>query len=370
MVGFLPDQRLHTSPGAGIVPWLAGHRNMTQTEEPAPEAPTPVIRRWELPPGKGGKTRIERTLERLEPGWHPHHIGRLLRTGRVLCDGQPAPPGSRPGPGSVIEVLAQAERGARTFLPNRKVRFRVVHADSCVAVVEKPPGLPVHPGPGHGSRTLLGGLLARFPGELEELAGDRGHGLVHRLDLDASGLLVVARSPHAYDSLRRQFEARTVQKRYSTILAGLPAWDEERVERPVHGKDATSVFRVVERLGHATLVEVELITGRKHQIRWHAAALGHPVVGDGRYGPAREDSHPLRRLGTHRLLLHAAELAFAHPATLQTCAFSSRLPRDIWRALRRLREDRLLPVPPVQAGAEESSRDRRRRRSDDDASRP
>jgi 23S rRNA pseudouridine1911/1915/1917 synthase len=210
-----------------------------------------------------------------------------------------------------------------------------------VIVVDKAPGLVVHPGAGHARGTLVGGLLARFP-DLGNLASagvcpPERPGVVHRLDKGTSGLLVVARTAGAYASLVGQLAARTVDRRYVALVRGAVADERGEVDAPIgrsartptrmavsaSGKPARTAYTVLERLGGTTLLSLTLRTGRTHQIRVHLAAIGHPVVGDERYGS------PERTLGPGRFFLHAGALAFDHPGTGERVSFSSPLPDDL-----------------------------------------
>jgi 23S rRNA pseudouridine1911/1915/1917 synthase len=239
-------------------------------------------------------------------------------------------------------------RGAGTsdVAPEPDVAFAVVHADHLVVVVDKPPALVVHPGAGHGAGTLVGGLLARFP-DLAELveagvcAADRP-GIVHRLDKGTSGLLAVARTADAYRHLVNQLAARTMERQYLVLVEGEVRDDHGEIEAPIGrsartptkmavtagGKPARTAYRVLERRpgagkGSTTLLEVALHSGRTHQIRVHMAAIGHPVVGDARYGT------PDKSLGPGRFFLHAHRLSFVHPASGGHVAFTSPLPQDL-----------------------------------------
>lgn len=269
---------------------------------------------------------------------------RLVASGRVLLDGEPVTLGRLPlVEGAVLTVCLPAE-GTGSVTPEPGVRFTVVHADELVAVVDKPAGLVVHPGAGHDEGTLVGGLLARFP-DLADLvaagvcAPDRP-GIVHRLDKGTSGLLAVARTAEAYRDLVGQLAERTMGRRYLALVRGHVVEDRGEVEAPigrsarsptkmavrVGGKPARTVYRVLERRDGAeptTLLEVSLQSGRTHQIRVHLAAIGHPVVGDARYGLGD------RRLGPGRFFLHAAGLSFRHPGTRARMEFTSPLPEDL-----------------------------------------
>jgi 23S rRNA pseudouridine1911/1915/1917 synthase len=229
------------------------------------------------------------------------------------------------------------------------VAFEIVYADESLAVVDKPAGLVVHPGAGHGAGTLVGGLLARFP-DLEDLVtqgvcpADRP-GIVHRLDKGTSGLLAVARTAEAYHSLVEQLATRTMGRRYVALVAGHVVDDRGEVEAPIGrsirtptkmavtaaGKPARTSYTVLERrldgADPVTLLELALQSGRTHQIRVHMAAIGHPVVGDARYGT------PDKRLGSGRFFLHAFRLAFSHPVTGARLELESPVPSDLQRYL-------------------------------------
>ncbi|MGH9093119.1 MAG: RluA family pseudouridine synthase, partial [Acidimicrobiales bacterium] len=236
------------------------------------------------------------------------------------------------------------------LVPDPEVAFEVVHEDDQLVVVDKPPGLVVHPGAGRAHGTLAAGLLARYP-DLAALAEDGDPlrpGIVHRLDRGTSGLLVVARTPEARRSLVAQLAARTATRRYLGLVAGDVAGERGVVEAPVgrstrtptrmavsaRGREARTRYRVLRRYGEplaSTLLAVALDTGRTHQIRVHLAAIGHPVVGDERYGPGGRVGGPL--LAPGRLFLHAAELSLDHPATGDRLTWRSALPPDLAAAV-------------------------------------
>lgn len=228
----------------------------------------------------------------------------------------------------------------------------LVHVDDDLIVVDKPPGMVVHPGAGRSTGTLVQALLGRFP----DLAGagspDRP-GIVHRLDKGTSGLLVVARTPLAYGSLVAQLGSRTVERRYQALVWGGMATDAGVVDAPVGrrsndrtrmavvagGRPARTHYRALARYtepAELTLVECRLETGRTHQVRVHLAAIGHPVVGDARYGGARHrGARPV--VGAARPFLHASRLGFDHPGTGERCRFESPLPPDLEAVLATLR---------------------------------
>jgi 23S rRNA pseudouridine1911/1915/1917 synthase len=216
----------------------------------------------------------------------------------------------------------------------------VVHADERLAVVDKPAGLVVHPAPGHRGRTLVDELRDLLGGGEPERPG-----IVHRLDRDTSGLMLVARDDEAHRRLAAMIKAREVERRYLALIEGRPASragtidaplgrhhraPERRAVRGRGSREARTHFEVVEPLPADTLVEVRLETGRTHQIRAHFAAIGHPVAGDPRYGHAG-------RHGLERQFLHSARLAFTHPFSGEPMTFESELPADLREALERAR---------------------------------
>ncbi len=271
----------------------------------------------------------------------------LVGAGRVLVDGVPVLLGKdllREGSEITVHVRPP---GDNAVTPEEGVTFAVVHADADVVVVDKPAGLVVHPGAGHTEGTLVAGLLARFP-DLAHLVTegvcppDRP-GIVHRLDKGTSGLLAVARTAEAYEALVEQLATRSMERRYLALVEGAVAEDKGEVEAPIGrsartptkmavtaaGKPARTAYTVRERRpatdtsGPTTLLELALQSGRTHQIRVHMAAIGHPVVGDARYGTAD------KRLGSGRFFLHAWRLGFTHPTTGARKEFTSPLPDDL-----------------------------------------
>jgi 23S rRNA pseudouridine1911/1915/1917 synthase len=266
----------------------------------------------------------------------------LVTTGQVRVDGRPVTTRSVTlAAGSTLEVVLPPDRPASPT-PDPSVVLDLVHEDDQVLVVDKPAGLVVHPGAGHRDGTLVAGILARYP-DVGLLGGSvcppERPGIVHRLDRGTSGLLAVARTELAYESLVSQLAARTVERRYLALAEGLMADDRGVVEAPIgrsartptkmtvsaQGRRARTGYRVVDRdpgPPPTTLVVLTLETGRTHQIRVHLAAIGHPVVGDDRYGAPRGPAG-------ERLFLHAARLGFDHPTTGERLRFTSPLPAEL-----------------------------------------
>ena len=298
--------------------------------------------------------RVDRVVALLS-GRTRAQVAKLIAAGGVRLSDVMVTAGSRRvQAGDLLEtdlqLLAEAARTVARPARAGEVAFRVVYDDPDVIVVDKPPGLVVHPDAAHGSGTLVAGLLASFPelARLPELGcgeADRP-GIVHRLDKDTSGLLVVARSAEGYRSLTAQLAARTVRRAYLALACGALEAEAGVVDAPigrslrhptrmavaVGGRAARTHYRVLNRFSlplEATYLEMRLETGRTHQIRVHLAAIGHPVVGDLRYRGDR------RRSGADRTFLHAAGLAFVHPTSGEEVSFASPLPEDLGAVLAR-----------------------------------
>jgi 23S rRNA pseudouridine1911/1915/1917 synthase len=290
--------------------------------------------------------RIDRAVAMLT-GASRADASKLVDEGRVRVDGRPVATRSRRlEAGETLEVDVPEPEAVAGPQAETGVDVPVVHADGDVIVVDKPPALVVHPGAGNSTGTLVHGLLARFP-ELAGVGQPERPGIVHRLDKGTSGLLVVARTPAAYDSLVAQLQARTVEREYLALVWG--SFDAPRgmVDAPIgrsgrrptsmavseRGREARTAY-AVERTWtgpvEVSLVTCRLETGRTHQIRVHLAAIGHPVVGDSRYGGARQS------LPAPRPVLHAAHLAFDHPGTGDRMVFESSVPDDMAAVLRGL----------------------------------
>jgi 23S rRNA pseudouridine1911/1915/1917 synthase len=218
------------------------------------------------------------------------------------------------------------------------IPLKILTADNDVIVIDKPSGLVVHPGAGARRGTLVNALLHHFP-EIKGLGGEERPGIVHRLDKETSGVMVIARSRRAYEELQRQFKAREVKKVYLALVWGRLPGSEGRFDWPIgrhvkHGqrmsiktrkpRAAVTDYRILKESRLYSLLEVSPITGRTHQIRVHLSAAGHPLVGDRRYGPSRS---PKRMFP--RLFLHAHRLSFCHPGTARPVAFVSPLPDDL-----------------------------------------
>ena len=303
------------------------------------------------------RPRLDLFLARRLPDASRSSIRRWILSGDVSLEGRRLKPSSRLRPGDRIVLAIPAPKPSH-LIPE-PIPVRVLHEDADLLVVLKPAGMVVHPGAGVRSGTLVHALLARED-SLSHVGGEERPGIVHRLDRDTSGLLVVARNNAAHRSLSSQFAARRVGKIYLALVWGTPDPPKGRIEaplgrhptvrtriaiRPVGGREAVTEFRTLETLGSFTFLEVRILTGRTHQIRVHLRHLGHPVVGDTRYGGSgfRQLRSPrLREVleAFGRLALHASVLEFVHPSTGVALRFHAPLPDDFERLLSRLREAR------------------------------
>lgn len=253
--------------------------------------------------------------------------------------------------------------------PNPRVTFAVHHEDADIAIIEKPTRVPTQPGKGHQTDTLLNGLFARWGNQLQNLGKSRDFGLLHRLDRETSGLLVIALRPAAYDKLRDDFAARKVRKFYWAVCAkpprkptgvirmpiietpgvgGTSGMKLARVTRGGAGKPAVTAYRVLEANEHAVLIEARPVTGRLHQVRLHLNAIGSPILGDTIYGPRRVHG------ASPRLALHAHRLALTHPATGQIIDIRTDWPKDLRKLLKQVRLSAAAPAATSAAPGAES----------------
>jgi 23S rRNA pseudouridine1911/1915/1917 synthase len=290
-------------------------------------------------------------------------VQELIRQGKVEVNGAAAKASLRLKGDETIALLGPAEAPPLRAIPEN-IPLDIVYEDDSLAVVSKPAGMMVHAGAGRADEarnrgTLVNALLHHFA-ELSEVGGEMRPGIVHRLDKQTSGLMVVAKDDAAHRKLAAQFAARQVHKKYVTLVHGWVKRDAGTVEQAIArdhirrtrmttrrsgGRAALSRYRVRERLetpwGKFSLVEVTIATGRTHQIRVHLASLGHPVVGDALYGAPRQlrsSDGGSRRPTLERNFLHAAALEFTHPGSGKALSFSQPLPAELEEFLKRLRK--------------------------------
>jgi 23S rRNA pseudouridine1911/1915/1917 synthase len=288
--------------------------------------------------------RLDRALAAALPTLSRERLKALISTGGVA------------GPAGLVRDPAVKALGGDYLVtvPEPKpahneaqdIPLEIVHEDEHLLVVDKPAGMVVHPAAGNFDGTLVNALLHHCAGRLSGIGGVARPGIVHRIDKDTSGLLVVAKIDVAHEGLAAQFARHSIDRRYLSITSGIPVPARGTIDAPLarssanrkkiaivgegRGKRAVTHYRIVEPLRGAALVECRLETGRTHQVRVHMASIGHPLLGDPVYGQVRnEQREVLKRLNFHRQALHAAQLGFVHPVTKENLSFKSALPSDI-----------------------------------------
>ncbi|MGO3314190.1 MAG: RluA family pseudouridine synthase [Brachybacterium tyrofermentans] len=298
-----------------------------------------------VPDGLAGE-RVDVGISRML-GLSRTRAADLVMAGQVLVDGSVPARSTRLEPGSMVDVELPDERPAAQVRPQIADGMSLVHQDEDIVVVDKPIGVAAHPSAGWSGPTVLGHLAAAGVGIRTSGDPDR-QGIVSRLDVGTSGLMVVARTERAYTTLKDAFRAREVGKIYHAVCQGTPDQAVGTIEAPIgrspnhdykfavlqDGKHSVTHYETLEALHGATLLKVRLETGRTHQIRVHMAALKHPLVGDPQYG---SDPGLAQKVGLIRQWLHAMELTFVHPATGRSVTYTSQYPQDLQDALDALR---------------------------------
>ena len=297
--------------------------------------------------------RLDRALAAAVPTMSRERIKALISSGAVAGPQGLAvrDPAAKAVPGGVYAVAVPEPTPAHNEAQD--IPLEIVFEDDHLLVIDKPAGLVVHPAAGNIDGTLVNALLHHCAGRLSGIGGVARPGIVHRIDKDTSGLLVVAKTDRAHEGLAAQFAKHSIHRLYFAVVAGLPKPPSGIVDAPLarssvnrkkmaiveagRGKRAVTHYRLVEPLRGAALVECRLETGRTHQVRVHMASIGHPLLGDPVYGRARpEHKDVLKRLNFNRQALHAAELGFVHPVLNENLSFKSALPSDIQELLRAL----------------------------------
>lgn len=289
-----------------------------------------------------GHERVDKYVAREVDSVSRSEVQNLIARGLVTVNGSEVKASQRLGPGDVIQVIVAPPQEAE-LVPER-MPLRIVYEDEGLVVVDKPPGLVVHPAPGHERGTLVNALLARYPDLPMDEEGRPG--IVHRLDKDTSGLIVVARSEDVRRGLQAQFKAGEVLKVYLSLVEGDVEPRSGIIDASIGrdtrnrkrmavvrrgGRRAVTEYRVLEHLDGHSLLELRPRTGRTHQVRVHLAFIGHPVVGDSVYGRRKQ------RLSIGRQFLHAHRLGFRHPSSGRRMELVSDLPADLEHILERLR---------------------------------
>jgi len=296
--------------------------------------------------------RLDRVLTRSLGELSRERYKEVILDGFVRVDGEVLDrPSASVAAGALIEL--EMHLRDRTRLGSEEgSKYELLYEDESILIIAKPAGMVVHPSERVRGGTLSELLAETYPG-LPTPQGEDRPGIVHRLDAETSGVLVVARTEAAGEELKRQFKAREVEKIYSAVVYGEPRFDSDWIEEPLGrgrgserirvlqpkdgGREAATLYRTLERLGQASYVECEPKTGRTHQIRVHLESIGHPVVGDKLYRGKRVLRMPGARFKVGRHLLHARKLTFTHPDTGKKVSFEAPLPADFLELLERLR---------------------------------
>ncbi|WP_022664435.1 RluA family pseudouridine synthase [Desulfospira joergensenii] len=293
--------------------------------------------------------RLDQALVSLSPGWSRSRAASIVSRGKICVDGMIKRPGYRVKRGDHVSGTVSESREPAAALPE-PMDLPVLFEDEYILLVNKPPGLVVHPGPGNYSGTLVNGLLSHAP-DIRRVGQDPLRpGIVHRLDKDTSGLILTAKTTRSLEFLQKEFQQRRVKKEYLALVSGKDLPDSGEIDLPIGrhpvrrklmavnhetGKPARTSWRVAHRFDTACLVEVRLHTGRTHQIRVHFYALDHPLVGDRVYQYKRFRK---KNLAAERQMLHSWKLGFRHPYSGRRMEFQAPVPPDFKSVMDRLRQ--------------------------------
>jgi 23S rRNA pseudouridine1911/1915/1917 synthase len=289
--------------------------------------------------------RLDRALAAAVPTMSRERLKSLVKSGALQTKDRPVRDPALKVRGDEEFRLSVPEPTPAHNVP-QDIPLRIVFEDEHLLVVDKPAGLVVHPAAGNPDGTLVNALLHHCGGSLSGIGGVARPGIVHRIDKDTSGLLLVAKTDVAHEGLAKQFAAHSIERRYLALVNGVPKTAEGTVDAPLarsstnrkkisivegsRGKRAVTHWRRLQILREAALVECRLETGRTHQVRVHMASLGYPLLGDPVYGRSGKNNRELlKSLNFHRQALHAAELGFTHPVTKHRLSFASGMPADM-----------------------------------------
>ncbi|KUP33067.1 RluA family pseudouridine synthase [Bacillus halotolerans] len=288
--------------------------------------------------------RIDKFLASTENGWSRTQVQLWVKDGQVVVNGSPVKSNYKIQPGDQVTVTVPEPEALDVLA--EPMDLDIYYEDQDVLVVNKPRGMVVHPAPGHLTGTLVNGLMAHCT-DLSGINGVMRPGIVHRIDKDTSGLLMVAKNDMAHESLVNQLVNKTVTRKYTAVVHGLISHDDGTIDAPIgrdkkdrqsmtvtrDGKNAVTHFHVLDRFQEFTLVECQLETGRTHQIRVHMKYIGFPLAGDPKYGPRKT-------IDFNGQALHAGILGFQHPRTDEYIEFEAPLPDDMTALIENLRKTR------------------------------
>jgi len=311
---------------------------------------------YHIPASSHGE-RLDRFLARRNPDLSRSRLKRLIDQGHVQVNKTPAKPSLNLKEGQLVSLIVPDASPSR-LAPEPDIYFDILYQDRELIVVNKPAGLVVHPAAGHQTGTLVQGLLAVCP-DLTGIGGENRPGIVHRLDKDTSGVMVVAKTDKAHHALAEQFKKGRIIKYYLALCRGWPRSNQGQIDTPIgrhpvrrkrmsarspSGRPALTRFDVVRRFGQGvSLLRLNILTGRTHQIRVHLASIGCPILGDRVYGVGLgwlQKNKMLKGLVT-RQMLHAERITFIHPAVSQEMTFEAALPEDISRVLEALEKSEI-----------------------------
>ena len=288
--------------------------------------------------------RIDKYLSERCPDLSRSYLQKLLKAEAVFVGGKPVKCNYKTAAGDFIEL--EIPEAVEPEIVPEEMELDILYEDSDIILINKPKGMVVHPAAGHYSGTLVNGLMAHCRADLSGINGVMRPGIVHRIDMDTTGVLIVCKNDMAHNSIAEQLKVHSITRKYYAVVHGVMKEDEGTVSRPIgrhpvdrkkmcinekNGREAVTHYRVLERFRQFTYVECQLETGRTHQIRVHMASIGHPLLGDAVYGPAK---CPYKLTGQ---TLHAGVLGIIHPRTGEYMEFTAPLPEYFEELLRKLR---------------------------------
>jgi len=291
--------------------------------------------------------RIDKYLSSVNEQLSRSYIQKLLKSGLVLVDGKPVKASYQVDEGDVISL--DIPEAVEPEIEPENMDLDILYEDQDVILVNKPKGMVVHPAAGHYSHTLVNGLMYHCKDQLSGINGVMRPGIVHRIDMDTTGVIIACKNDMAHNSIAAQLKEHSITRRYQAIVHGVLKDDAGTIEGPIgrhptdrkkmsinekNGKEAVTHYHVLKRFRRFTYVECQLETGRTHQIRVHMASIGHPLLGDQVYGPAKVPFS-----GLQGQTLHAGVLGIIHPATGEYMEFRAPLPEYFEKLLRKLEQD-------------------------------